>query len=299
MSIKTLLPSLGGNQRIILCEGKFDFNFIDSILSLRTNRIDIYPAHAVKSLAPVRAFLEQGIIIRDRDFKFTVEQAQDSFTTTEHETIWKRYDIEGYLLYADWIQQAFETIQSTRPGRKLSVPSVEQIEAFIIAKSREQILHYAGNRTVKDLHPSFSMLHEATQLKVSDPTPTDVTACVDDFTRQIDNLRIQAGELDTLPELQPENIAIRLQDYLQRYDEFAQNMDTIRIHFSGKKLLEAVWAEWLQPLRIKDFGKDDLSKELIPIAKGYATHLALLRDDERLGDFALLGEKSLADGTAL
>lgn len=306
MPALSLLPSFPENDRIIVCEGKSDVLFLEAVLRPFTQRIFIVSAEGNENLANVRALLGQyggAIYVRDRDFEVSPSEAHQTFFQKRPRTIWTRFDLEGYLLYPDWIKTALEAMAVSPKGKRLGyyVPaSATEVEAEIKRAARELVVDYAGRHTLVTLRNSVKFAASALLMpapKRHDAQQFQLLDWEHYLRQQVDNLNYAGAKIPLVPELSNRAIATNLDAFHQIYITYAEQIDAIQIHFSGKSILKKLVENWGAK-----FSGDTLRDELVKVAADSvkpSQYTGQLRNHIRLGDIGYLAEKSLADGTQI
>lgn len=304
MPYLSLLPSFDPKHRIIVCEGDSDERIINEILGEVTERIYTIDAGGKANLGNISAALHANkykhIYVRDRDLDFDLAYAEKSFSNKNGKTVWKCYDIEGYLLYTDWLMKAFNNLKITSRKKLENLPADErEVDNTIKGIAKQMIIRYAGRSVLSRLRRQFHDVKNA--LQFPDPSSEQIFEEENDWLIYISNLRenVKASSLRMQSHIALEHAQISqdLAQSINSYTAWAGDMDTIRTTFSGKEIFKALGQKH------GNFNGDILRDEAIKIARNYVLDIKnrgdLLRNDPRLGDFALLAEKALSDKTVL
>ncbi len=284
-----LRPSGG---RILVCEGEGDFQFLTAVLGERTPELMIYRADGKKNIGPLARILHPAVSIADRDFDLSEQQARVTFGSDKHKMFWSRHDMECYLLYTDWILLALETMRNT-PKPPTNIPDSESvIEQDIIEVAGNLIIYHAGRKTISDL---LRRNFQAGAPPGSAGEHFDAAQWENHIINEVARLRRGGVELADHPELDEQHVTERFGWNVQQYTDWANSLDTIRIEFSGKRILKRLTALWKitedDPKRKVPILTDEIIKEVARYVESIPP--GKLAGDPRLGDVGLLTEKVL------
>lgn len=124
----------------LICEGHrdgLDTRILNIVIALKLNReLIIQPAGGEESLGSVATYIEergqpndQAFTIRDRNYR-SLEEVEQSWIHPERKRfIWRRHEIENYLLDPDVIVEAFSVLNATpklRRGLGVPLPQTRQ-----------------------------------------------------------------------------------------------------------------------------------------------------------------------------
>lgn len=296
-----LFPSLDENSRVLVCEGESDVIFLNGMMNLFSMSIFVFDAGGKNNIsAATRLFKEYPTIyIRDRDFDLSTTDAENTLIQQKRKTVWPRFDMEGYLLYPDWILQATQQIADSPKGKRLKyhVPKDEtDIEQAILMLAQDLSLEYAGRQTLYDLRGTLSFLRNANQM--ADPKKP-MPQTLDDWAQYIRNkateLQQAAQQIAHHPPLTPDAIQHALENNDRLYQQRAQNLAEVQVHFSGKTIFQGLAQRWGCKYKW-ELLRDEVIKIAVADTKNWIVSGNKLRHHPRLSDVALLVEKSLADG---
>lgn len=283
------------SDSILICEGISDFEFINPLFNHFTPKIYVIYGNGNENLAKVAAiFQPASFYVRDRDFVFSVQDAQASYLSEKPRCIWTHSDLESYLIYSDWLWQAVQDL-STQHNAITKPPSSKQaIEAEIFAIAQNLIIEYAGRHTVEIIDQS---LYLAKRGRFTVPPSIKTTSNQHDWEQ---GLMSQAQRLHNALQIAANNpdLANVLNIYhthIQDYQSYARSLESIRLHFSGKHILHFLALSW--EIKGKTKNKDKLEaweilrRHLQDYALTYGKSLQQLSNDSRLGDFGRVASK--------
>lgn len=289
-------PLRPSTSPIVVCEGYEDERFLQVTLLPHYPTIAAYAANGKDAVAALTAVLKPATAIVDRDFTQTPEAATATLLTRKAYTCWPRHDMQGYLLYADWLMMFVELAANTPIRVRSHAPaSPEEIEQQIVTLATTFVADHAGRATLHWLK------HQAETIGISLAPENGYRGggSADDFATWIDYLQREVHRIQTERSALSDGLTWQMvEDYLMQqfegYERVSQTLSSVRIHFSGKRLLQALAQHW--QLRTKSAqGKkpwEVLQDYLIEQVEAYSAALTSpLHDDPRLGDVGLLALK--------
>lgn len=287
---------------IIVCEGNDDAVFLNSILSsyLIDHNLSVFYAGGSHSLKPMANVLQPSVYITDRDFNIDFAQAEASLQSEERFTAWKRFDIESYLVYSDWLFQVAEAANISPKLRIRNFPSSADVVSQQIHQIAESlVVDHAGRKTIALMTKRLGW-----SVDFQFRTVRSIVKSGAEVATQADWEKLLEQETDRIRDKVAEASVLTLQDVLDEfhqqiefYDTAKDNIEFLQQEFSGKRIIQMLTKRWGliggrgRPWQI-------IQNRLIESAKVHANiHQGLLSDDQRLGDVGLLASKVL--GTAI
>jgi hypothetical protein len=227
---------------VMVCEGEADRVILREIIARLglSGRISVFEADGVNNVANFAAVMRPSIYIRDRDADFTLDEAHESFVMLKPRTIWTHYDIEGYILYPDWLLKAGQTIfndQKPHIQAQLKLPaSAAEIETTLLTFMQSLVPEYAGKRAITRARNHFSLY----RLRISGDYPN---------TNELESWKtFIAEQVISLDKQLKTRVDSRLQDFFEEelisYTSYTLSIDESRAHFSGKIILQHLTDVW-------------------------------------------------------
>jgi hypothetical protein len=281
---------------LLICEGDSDLQLLTGIYQIFAPEIFVMAAGGEANLATLTSILQPGAFyVGDRDFRISIQYAQDLLKNARKATnFWIRHDIEGYLLYEDWLWQAVEIIRTS--PRFSNVPlenpiTAQQITHDIQAVAMQLVVDHAGYHTIADIDRAIGKINRFTA-KISS-TPRNEAQWLMDLTLEIQRLTSEGQQLATLPHLDTTWLNTTFQNHLATYQEWANDLDAIRLHFSGKRIFEELALLWQASKQSRRYTWERLRDETSTQAIAYSRTIPQkqFHQDARLKDFGELANK--------
>jgi hypothetical protein len=300
----------------LYCEGESDFPLLRDIFKVYAPQIRVQATGGkddLNILCKIANSKKGGsaFFIRDRDFDYTSEKAEDSLQTRDAPTNWPRHDLECYLLYEDWLWEAVEGLLN--PQNKPS--SESQIRQDIQGKAQALVADHAGQQTIHILNRNIQAatrfhLQQSSSQTQQGAMASDESVWHAHIMKEVEKLKENLGDTLARLDLGAEQVESLFDQQMNHYKLWAQDMETIRLHFSGKRILQALGHEWHVkairdtirksdrfPPKKQKASWEQLRDALIKLATEYARDRHMdgfsLTTDPRLGDFGRLGAKIL------
>lgn len=288
-------PLRGNSRWILVCEGKEDATFLSQVISLFEPDIRIYHANGKQNVKPLRNTLIPAVSVIDRDFDTLPEEAKH-INQSAQSLYWIRHDIEGYLIYADWLWQFVEAIRPQQNSKYLP-NSEDEIQKNIIETTINLIPDHAGRHTLRWLAQQLNL--SRFQISLSNHIIGNAGFNnASDWETEIKNHVQKLNSFDLKPPIKQIDIYQQYQQFTNHYTYMAQSIETIQENFSGKRILAILASNWMVKARNQKSPQDFIRDALVSYARNHAIALKSqnkrLSDDPRLGDFGRLASKIIS-----
>lgn len=282
----------------LVCEGthgQIDQRVLDSlVITAHGVPARIKPAGGSSSLGALRTFLEQEatrgpaaasivrpavFTVKDRDFQPLVKAAATWADISCHQLIWRRHEIENYLVEPAVVHTWFETLRLKPPPRMAvaQLPTtLAQVETLIESLARDLLEHHVGQLVFAEIQQSCRYYTDTTQLSrparsgsvVLDPNRSpapkrrDWLNALNVEWRRVERNRHKSGRIPSWTTSRiRQQFDARFTD-LSLPSYFAQK--TYLLDFEGKGLLWAL-SNWLRQLTGISISNDQLESDLIGV----------------------------------
>ena len=138
---------------LLLCEGDSDERFLNRIFNTRELRAQ--QVGGARNIRPAAAYLTQQnqlvFTIQDRDFR-SLSEAEECYSEnyTEQHFLWRRHELENYLIEPRVVANCFKQLQS---HSKITLPDTEDSARYWIKNLVRDLLEdQAGRQTAWELH---------------------------------------------------------------------------------------------------------------------------------------------------
>ncbi|MDX2075661.1 MAG: DUF4435 domain-containing protein [bacterium] len=291
--MNNLYHPLRSNSRwILVCEGKGDATFLSQIISLFEPDIRIYHANGKQNVKPLRNVLIPAVSVIDRDFDILPEEAEQSNQSSQSH-YWIRHDIEGYLIYPDWLWQFIEAIRPQQNSKYLPHDK-NVIQTHLIEAAKNLIPDHAGRHTLMWLTQQLNL----SRLQVALSNHIIGNAGFNnasDWENEIKHHIQKLNSFDLVTSIKQIDIYQQYRQLTDYYSQMAQSIETIQKNFSGKRLLAILASNWMIKARNQKSSQDFIRDTVVSYASNHAKFIKSqnqrLSDDPRLGDFGRLASK--------
>jgi hypothetical protein len=285
---------------ILVCEGESDFLFLSGIfgefVAHQSAPVSIYIVQAggEKNVRTLANILEPAVWVRDRDFRLSVAEAQATLREKSRKTYWPCQDVEGYLLYEDWLLNAVRSIRQAPKMATLYVPAdAQEVMGTILQAARSLVVYHAGSHTCQELTHLVGPRQKYCVRVPPNGEAIDDQAWRQHLVSESARLIAEGKQLVASPGLVADNVLRRFEQHLQQYTVWAKDADAVRIHFSGKRIFQILASKWQAGITGHKYSWEKLREEVQKQATDYVRFIrgALMSDDPRLGDIGLLASK--------
>lgn len=275
---------------LLICEGRDDQQFLAGVLSRLG--VNIYQAGGKDSVPTLRTLWQPALYILDRDFEYTYEKASHNLalTTKTFAHYWPYHCVENYLLHADWVVSALKELKPK------SSFSVSQIDDSMMTIAKKLCIDHAGRHSIemmkKSVMPSPLIYQPIIDKKFikGGAEASNQSTWETYLLSQAALLRQKGDELYKNPQMADKKVIELFNNHLVQYQQWAEDLTVIRVHFSGKRLFQMLTVSLKMTLPWSA-----LRDETIRQAVEYSFSITeLLSNDPRLGDFGKLASKILA-----
>jgi hypothetical protein len=277
---------------VLVCEGESDFSFLQQIFNQIAPDVLVYYATGKNNVATLSAIFSPATYVVDRDYDTSSADARMTLTAKKPKTIFPAFDIEGYLLWEDWIMAYVEATKPPISPSKFRKPPVDeaQITRDICEVADMLATDHAGGSTIAGINRAINNFNlDINQggklLKKGAETNTDAV-WQQHLTNEVQRLSqarqdFSDSNICDLPE-----ILSQYQTQLAHYKQWATSLEQIRLEFSGKRILQILAVKW--DLRAGGKPWHALRDGLIDQA---IAHLKKDNNSARFADFKLLADK--------
>ncbi len=262
----------------LVCEGALDGldnRVLDAVLVGALNIfVEIHPAGGGTSLEWLRNWLARdgslALSVEDRNFRPDAEAARGWADTAVQRLVWRRHEIENYLLAPPVVSAAFGRIRATvsQPWTSL-LPADPKAAANLLRDLAQRLIpDQAGHAACDELH---RLVRSSAGLSIRRPTPpvapgSDCPAASewrDAIQQEAARLRSECDKARTLGELQDSAVRARYDMVLDRFHhpEFLAQ-DRYLQELGGKEILAAM-AKHVGSLCGGQLRRQDLENELV------------------------------------
>lgn len=280
---------------VLVCEGRDDLALLSGIASqIRSAKLlSVYEANGQKNVNTLRAILTPAVSIVDRDFRISRAEARTTLSDKNNKSYWARVDLESYLLYADWLFYFVEQ-EKEAPKTLLKNPpnSETQIQEQIKSIASRLIYDHAGRRTIALVSGQLDPFRYKPRIGKEHVDGGAEASGYEAWKRLLraEAQRIQKDNVSFQQRFAEVNMLTHFEEQIDVYKSATHTIQSIREEFSGKRILQALTAEWGSQRKWTVVQKL-LIEEAIKHSAGRMAEGRLLNNDERLGDIGLLLSK--------
>jgi hypothetical protein len=282
---------------ILVCEGNDDAVFLNGILSKpeysNNTNLSIFNAGGSQNVPLLASILSPSVYIRDRDFDTDFAQAKDSLVSTDRFTVWKRHDMESYLIYPDWL---FQVVIDAQSSPKLSIRNAPENEDDVYQQiqhmANQLVFDHAGHKTLALMTKRLGTVHLQYKLNRQIVSGGAVASEQDDWERlfEVEYKRVQ-DILTKASTITLQDVMDEFHMQIEFYDSAKDNFELLQQEFSGKRIIQMLEQKWNltggkgKPWKV-------IQRGLLNYVRSYVnSRQGLLSDDVRLGDVGLLASK--------
>ena len=198
------------------------------------------------------------------------------------------------MLYADWLLDALHAIDQAPKIRVQYFPEkYEEIETTITEIAEGLVLCHAGRQTLQDINHNVGLRQNYVTQDPQDTLSTE-SEWTNYLVAEAERMQKAGRDLSQNQQLMDTEIIERFDANLENYLHWSRDISTVRHHFSGKLIFQALAERWQPESKGAKYSWEILRNETLTFAIEYCKNLVgELSDDDRFGDFGLLARKTL------
>jgi hypothetical protein len=272
----------------LVCEDQIDNRVLNAVVVQRNNlKVMIEKAAGSTGLGAIRGYLEKlnkhnkAITIRDRDYDKTLSQANTSWSDPKAtELIWRRHEIENYLLEPSVVLTFFNDIRADVPWAKDLPASVPQTRELLWKLADPLIPAHAAELLRAEITQATNTLGATKFTRPPQMNNTsDKAACREAVISEAARLRATGTALAVLPQLETSNVGSRYDQLFSECKRPEFQNGAFLCEMGGKEILDRLGQHFQQLGANPKLLKELSDKLATTLGKSYFPNLTFQPDD--------------------
>ena len=248
---------------LLLCEGDSDERFLDRIFN--TRELKAQQVGGARNLRPAAAYLTQQnqlvFTIQDRDFR-PLSEAEECYSDnyTERHFMWRRHELENYLIEPRVIGNCFKQLQ---PHSKITLPETDDSVRHWTKNLAQDLLEdQAGRRTSWELRHQFRNTFPTTSSRSQGNAIQNREEWQNRLISEMKEIRSQAGQFEDFMQTREADILQNYEANLQFFSEPSfLDADGHLKDFGGHEMVQKIYQE--AQINVRRYGLQDFQTDLV------------------------------------
>ena len=248
---------------LLLCEGDSDERFLDRIFN--TRELKAQQVGGARNLRPAAAYLTQQnqlvFTIQDRDFR-PLSEAEECYSDnyTERHFMWRRHELENYLIEPRVIANCFKQLQ---PHSKITLPETDDSVRHWTKNLAQDLLEgQAGRRTSWELRHQFHNTFPTTSSRSQGNAIQNREEWQNRLISEMKEIHSQARQFEEFVQTTDADILQNYEANLQFFGEpsFLDTDGHLR-DFGGHEMVQKIYQE--AQINVRRYGLQDFQTDLV------------------------------------
>ena len=248
---------------LLLCEGDSDERFLDRIFN--TRELKAQQVGRARNLRPAAAYLTQQnqlvFTIQDRDFR-PLSEAEECYSDnyTERHFMWRRHELENYLIEPRVIGNCFKQLQ---PHSKITLPETDDSVRHWTKNLAQDLLEdQAGRRTSWELRHQFHNTFPTASSRSQGNAIQNREEWQNRLISEMKEIRSQARQFEDFVQTREADILQNYEANLQFFNEPSfLDADGHLKDFGGHEMVQKIYQE--AQINVKRYGLQDFQTDLV------------------------------------
>ena len=248
---------------LLLCEGDSDERFLDRIFN--TRELKAQQVGGARNLRPAAAYLTQQnqlvFTIQDRDFR-PLSEAEECYSDnyTERHFMWRRHELENYLIEPRVIGNCFKQLQ---PHSKITLPETDDSVRHWTKNLAQDLLEdQAGRRTSWELRHQFHNTFPTASSRSQGNAIQNREEWQNRLISEMKEIRSQARQFEDFVQTREADILQNYEANLQFFNEPSfLDADGHLKDFGGHEMVQKIYQE--AQINVKRYGLQDFQTDLV------------------------------------